>query len=295
MKKLKRKSGFTLVECIVAMAVLVIMTLLLSMILTASINTRNRNMNIEREIDEQIVNLVQKVGLDSDAQTDSIVFKQGADAIDKIPQNGVDGMSADKVYYDNDDVEIGALDYNFSSFNDFEQISKGLVKKYTPDGDINGTVTWKKGGGDGSNNTIGGDTKAYGAVDSSQITISQTSCTESNGIKKVVLTVEFNAASAGAIAPNEKALKVEIPATAISISCNDLTNCSSIPIATNLARIEPTAAGFVEASITFEISADSFDNDFKSVSNFYTGLGNGSSVTLNKDTNPESDTYCGYK
>lgn len=297
MKKLKRKSGFTLVECIVAMAVLVIMTLLLSMVLTITLNMRTRNMSLEREMDDQVQNLVQKVGVAVDGQPDPIVFEQGADAIEVIPKDGDDGMSAEKVYFDDVEAEIAAVEYDFDTFNDFEQISKGLVKKYTPDGDIYGTVTWKKGGGDGGSASIGGDAKAYGGVDSAQVTIAQTSCTDTpDGGKKVTLDVSFNVASVrtpGAII-NECALKVDLPTTAKSLTCTVIQNCKAIPIASNVARIEPNGTGNVEAQITFEISSDEYDNDYKSVSNFYTGSGSGSSVTLTKDTDPESDTYCGF-
>ncbi|MDE6579467.1 MAG: type II secretion system GspH family protein, partial [Ruminiclostridium sp.] len=47
MKKLRRKNGFTLVECVVAMAVLAIMSLLLTMILSVTLKTRNSNMQLE--------------------------------------------------------------------------------------------------------------------------------------------------------------------------------------------------------------------------------------------------------
>lgn len=46
--KLKSKKGFTLVECVVAMAVLAIMSLLLMMILNVTVMTRNSNMKTER-------------------------------------------------------------------------------------------------------------------------------------------------------------------------------------------------------------------------------------------------------
>lgn len=295
MKKLKRKSGFTLVECIVAMAILVIMTLLLSMILTVTLNMRIHNMSLEREMDDQVQDLVQKVGVVTAAQPDTIVFEQGVKAIEVIPKDGDDGMSADKVYFENVEAEIGALEYDFGHFTDFDQISKGFVKTYTPDGDINGTVTWKKGGGGDGTPSIGGDAKVYGGVDSSKVTISD-SCTNVDGGKKVVLEVTFKVDSVntpGAVI-NECALKVDVPATAKSITCTAVTNCKAIPIASNVARIEPSGTGDVKATISFEITSDEYDNNYKCVSYFYKGSGSGSSVALNKDTNPESDTYCGF-
>lgn len=54
MRKLRKNSGFTLVECVVAMAVLAVMTLGLMMILSVTVKQRNLNTQKERDIDKQV-------------------------------------------------------------------------------------------------------------------------------------------------------------------------------------------------------------------------------------------------
>ena len=54
MRKLRKNGGFTLVECVVAMAVLAVMTLGLMMILSVTVKQRNLNTQKERNIDEQV-------------------------------------------------------------------------------------------------------------------------------------------------------------------------------------------------------------------------------------------------
>ena len=74
MKKLRKNSGFTLVECLVAMAVLAIMMLGLLMILNAAVKQRNRNTQQEREIDQQVEQINDKNESKVDSEALSIKF-----------------------------------------------------------------------------------------------------------------------------------------------------------------------------------------------------------------------------
>lgn len=104
MKKLRRKNGFTLVECVVAMAVLAIMSLLLMMILSVTLKTRNANMQLEKELDEQLGNLA--------AGTDTVAHVTDTETID------IDGISitANKVY--GQEGGVGRLENNFKDYFD---------------------------------------------------------------------------------------------------------------------------------------------------------------------------------
>lgn len=123
-KKARRKhcGGFTLVECIVAMAVLCVMSLLLMMIMSVTVTQRNKNMQLERDIDTQVAELANNAPSDptatpsTDPVANNIVFSDGTWS-EAIPANGVDGVVANKKVYPNDNVALGALNYNFDAYN----------------------------------------------------------------------------------------------------------------------------------------------------------------------------------
>lgn len=118
----KRCGGFTLVECIVAMAVLCVMSLLLMMIMSVTVMQRNKNMQLERDIDTQVVELANNAPSDPTATAstepvaDNIVFSNGT-WTEAIPANGVAGVVANKKVYPNENVELGALNYNFDAYH----------------------------------------------------------------------------------------------------------------------------------------------------------------------------------
>lgn len=136
-KKGKFKGGFTLVECVVAMAVLAIMSLLLMMILSVTVNRRNKNMEQERAIDTQVMMLeggspivtdaVGNIVTDSEgnavvitqeteveALDPSVVFEQGTWS-ETMPGNAADGVVANKKTFIGDNAIIGKFEYEFDS------------------------------------------------------------------------------------------------------------------------------------------------------------------------------------
>lgn len=109
MKKLRKNSGFTLVECIVAMAVLAVMTLGLMMILSVTVKQRNLNTQMEREVDNQVEKVLQG-GEDvaaEDIEDGDIVFKNKDKDVFTL-------TGGQKVYYKDGDAElqIGQLKYD---------------------------------------------------------------------------------------------------------------------------------------------------------------------------------------
>ncbi len=126
MKIMKNKKGFTLVECIVAMAVLAIMTLLLSMLLSISLNQRNNNMVLERQIDDEVDKLVSS----NDSVKGKTNYKSNIEfkvddaesPFDKIDSNALN--SSDKLYIKNDDeIKLGSVKYDYK-----EEYFKNKVK-----------------------------------------------------------------------------------------------------------------------------------------------------------------------
>lgn len=102
MKKLKRKGGFTLVECIIAMAVLAIMSLLLTMILSVALRIRNENIRLEQDLDKQVDDLANGAAAE--------------DPADKIDEIEIDGISipANKVY-----AQVGGIGKVNSDLDDY--------------------------------------------------------------------------------------------------------------------------------------------------------------------------------
>lgn len=278
MRKLKSKKGFTLVECVVAMAVLAIMSLLLMMILNVTIKARNNNMTMERQIDQQIDYLV-KDSATAEAQTQKIEFVQESDGatsvIDEIPGDGSNGMKAKKVYNEGYDAELDVLEYDYDDYQKFKDIAKGVV----PGSPVPA----------GSNLVYGSADVEDGA--SGYITISEiTPCADNgNGTKTVTMTVSTNVSSAS----NEAAIKVTLPATASKIKLITETNAGytedgkykagTMAVANNVVRIEPYSAGYVESTFSFIVESDDYDNNYVCAKNFFTGSGTGNSVQFKKD------------
>ena len=270
MKILKRKNGFTLVECVVAMAVLAIMGLLLTMLLNVSLRQRNMNMEQEKNIDKQVNDIV--IGDVTEKEISrEIVFKQGDKEVEKIPGDGVDNIDANKIYNKDSNSELEALKYDFSNYKKFEDIAKGGLT-------------------DGEGDKENANSKIYGSSDIEMngegkrpVPLNATVVDNADGSKKVTLNVRFTVAS---IYKNQKgdvvgecAVKVVLPNKVTDVSTAAVMNSKTLLISKNTVRIEPKDVGTTEANITFTISNEDYDNTFKNASYWFTGLDAGNSVT----------------
>lgn len=111
MKRLKGKNGFTLVECVVAMTVLAIMSLLLTMILSATLKVRNTNMQLEKEIDQQVENLASGDGAVKESFDKGIDFKDFT-----IPGNTAENVTANKT--SGEQNGLSKLEFDFNNYFD---------------------------------------------------------------------------------------------------------------------------------------------------------------------------------
>lgn len=280
MRRFKSKKGFTLVECVVAMAVLAIMSLLLMMILNVTIKARNNNMTMEREIDQQIDQLV-KATVTAEAQTQQIEFVQDVgggvtSGIEAIPGDGSQGMKAKKVYNEGYDAELDVLEYDYDNYQKFKDIANGEVP---------------------GSPSPAGSKMVYGSADvesgaSGYITVSEiTPCTDNgNGTKTVTMKVSTSVSSAS----NEASIKVTLPTSASKITLISDINVGyyddgntykpgTMAVANNVVRIEPHTAGYVESTFSFIVESDDYDNNYVCAQNFFTGSGTGNSVQFKKD------------
>lgn len=242
MKRLRSKNGFTLIECVVAMAVLAIMTIGLLMILNATVRTRNSNTQMEREVDRQVQEIVQGDNVTTEEYKDPIAFKdESGNDVGEIPGSG-GGVKADKKFQENEDVdvEVGRLEYDF----------KNLEASPVPGGNKNNN--------DGKISQAG-NYKVYGAADLAGgiVSINELSVNKTNDPYEVQWKIYFNANSLA----DERGVKVVLPVGAEKIECTTNSyNCDVHNIAVHTVRIAPSQTGHSEVIYTFLISKDDYDN-----------------------------------
>lgn len=272
MKRLRSKKGFTLVECIVAMAVLAIMSLMLMMILNVTVMARNNNMTLEKELDKQIEQIVQAPTTSEtiDQEIEFVQESAGTTAvIEAIPKNGDEHIKAEKIYNDGHENELDAIKYDFDNYDKFEQIKNGGGGSPSPDDDTD---------------------KVYGSANTSSVQIYQQSVSDNTDpvqTKTIVLRVSFTVSSYNANTDTVKAIKVALPSTATDIKVLTSSQALALLVTDNVLRVEPTADGAVYADVSFVLTDDVFDNEYKSVKNYYEGTGTGSPANLNKNANGE--------
>lgn len=278
MKKLNRKKGFTLVECVVAMAVFAIMSLLLTMMLSISVQARNKNMSIEKDIDSQVKNIASDNKSSSDKYNSSIEFKQGGAVIDSIPKDGTGNLEAKKDTYKGEEVNLGTLEYNFNNYTGWGSGTTSTV--FCSECKI--SYETSKLLENGKKCPLGHilvkeqnieQEKVRGAVDTDKVHL--------NIVKEApetyCMTVSFNAKSVG----SEKALKITVPSSIERIIAPTVTGTiRAYVISKNSIRIEPKNAGDVLYKFSFTISDENYSKDFEYLSKFYTGVGQGNDIYL---------------
>ncbi|HBH95163.1 MAG TPA: hypothetical protein DDX91_05375 [Ruminococcaceae bacterium] len=284
MKPLKSKKGFTLVECVVAMAVLAIMSLLLTMILSVTLAQRNSNIKSEKEIDKQVENIVGDKGTveTKDISSDIKFFANGAELGDVIPGN-TDGAKAEKIEHQGDGVNFDSLDYDFDSYKKFENIANGKIP----------------GGAEDDPGPGYEKSKCFGAlnIDKGEVTVKEksrmgkrksdgaiVSVVDGEDYEYYIITwnITFNAKEAS----DEKSVKLRIPPEGKLSSADTVNKVKGNPIVDNLSntavRIQATTAGDIEIDIKFKVSADDID-DYGCVEKFFKGSGEGSSAVVKMD------------
>lgn len=279
MKRLKGKKGFTLVECVVAMAILAIMSMLLTMLLSVTLRQRNSNMTLENEIDKQVENIVRGEGDTEKKQIESDIklYANGVELSDKIPGYD-DGAKAEKIEHKGDEMDMDSLDYNFDDYKKFEDISNGKLP------------------GDGEKTSEGYEaSKCFGALEIENGEVTVTEVGSRGGKRKdngkidaaVIPDVEYEyyivvwriTFTTNAVA-NEKSVKLRIPKSGKLTSWTNIQGGATVDALSDTAvRIEPTATGYSANDIKFIISAEDIDN-YGSVVNFFKGVGEGNSTTV---------------
>ena len=264
MRRIRNNSGFTLIECIIAMAVLATMSLLLMMVLNVTVLTRNNNRDTEREIDKQVEKIVAGAETETQPMGKEIVFK-GKDGYEEaipIPganmaadDNRKNGLQGDKVFIPDNKAEVDILDYNFDNYLLFEDI--------------------KNAEDDDSDDDSGESSRKLRGAAANSVHITET-CTNIGTDKNVTLNVKFSAIKKG----DEIAIKVELPSGIYDISLNPVKNCGienvgeakvkrTVLISDNVVRIQPIATGDTEVNITYTIPSSIYDSAYVCVHRYF--------------------------
>lgn len=267
------KKGFTLVECVVAMAILVVMALLLSMLLTATVNLRNHNKTVENEIDEQVDKLASKQDLTEQAITDSgISFNNGI----IIP-----GTNAKKLYFEDSNVQMGAIDYGF---NDIELPSFDDEDDPSDSDDEGDDAEARKA------------RKVYGAVETSSVTITEeVDPVLNDGVYTMKWRIMFTASSCSEV----KSLKIVLPSGADNVYYDADWKYTVHGLGDRVVRICPKSNQSITLSLTFTVPESSYvyyeeaeegkepQAKPESFYHYFKGVTGGNTVTLTKQSSGE--------
>lgn len=266
MKKLYKK-GFTLVECVVAMALLAVMALMLSMLLTATVNLRNNNVKVEKAIDAQ----VDKIALDNESDpnrvSEALASNGATDSVDF--GGGIKITGGQKVYFsDSPDVQVGKLV--------FDSVGGGS------------SLPGEEGdpGGDGEDDDPA-NKKVYGALPiSGNVSISQQSCNENGENYVMVWRVSFTPSTF----QDDFSVKVKFPDGSRLISAQNNGGSYKVHnLGRDTIRIEPTSDASVTVDVEFSIPKSKYryiknqetgETEEETVEHYFKGSGVGSSAQV---------------
>lgn len=241
-QKIIKKHGFTLVECIVAMAVLAIASLLLTMILSVTVKQRNSNMQIERAIDSQIEEIAVTASVSEDPILAPISFDKGGN----IPADSQEDVKAKKKFYTDVDgnIKFAVVDYNFDQYVITTSVAGSSTTSPTAF-----VITY-------------GSPKVSGYSNVNDITINET-----NTATKTTWTIKFKGESTNYL--ENESVKIALPSGIKNIAVNEILPGHSWDqkvclLSNNILRIQ-TTIGNNEVQITF----DRDDSLYTSLSDYF--------------------------
>lgn len=236
MKKLRKNSGFTLVECVVAMAVLAVMTLGLMMVINVTVKQRNANIEMERNIDNQVENVM----------NGNITASKSISGGDIDFGNGIVIAGPALEYYEDGEIQIGSLKYYDVVYTPMPSEPDDDDEEELPD--------------DVEENRPSTKYKIYGAteVSGNRVTIAEMGHTDNgDGTYTVIWRIKFTVVGTCA---TEKSLKVVFPSNSKIVSHalmkGSSTNIHKMGFYT--IRIQPDSEGDFELDVSFNIPADSY-------------------------------------
>ena len=252
MKKLLKRKGFTLVECIVAIAIFALMSALVMQILALSIRQYRSNHHIEMDMDAQIKDI---------AEDNELIDRETTDiAIEFIKDGGTGTVGEIEI----DDVTIqkpGATD------------SSDRLELNTFDAEI------KNDGSNGGKQTGGmitDDIHCYGAKGIEWIEI-KSEVTDADGGKNIKITLTINDTDGVLSSAECNAVKLAIPGSAKNVKVTPSTNMGYLRLSKNAESINyrfydkdiKSTDIIYTASISFFMTDDAYTNEYKSFANYF--------------------------
>lgn len=250
LKRLKKNKGFTLVECVVALALLAIMSTMVMTILSMASQVHAANRSAEQEMDEQVAGMAQGAITETTEVEPVIQFYNGSTAVASIDgsETGVN------INFNRDSASsypLNGLDFDCEAYQDYVSEEAG-------------------GQEDASSNA-----RVYGACDTSSVTVSQTGATldSATGTYTITWQCSFSVSEAQEVL----AMKVVTPIGAEFKSASG-SNCSTRLISDRTVRIQPSASGGCAAIIQFTLSESSYNSFYRSFANYMRNSSSGAAI-----------------
>lgn len=254
MKKLLKRKGFTLVECIVAIAIFALMSALVMQILALSIRQYRSNHHIEMDMDAQIQNIAMDNGLLERDTTDI--------AIEFIKDGGTGTVGKIEI----DDVTIqkpGATDSSERlELNTFDAVIK----------DDGGKDKNKQTGG-----MITDDIHCYGAKDIDGVYFYVTETDVNEGLKEIKIEMRIYDSKKVLSAAECNAMKLVIPGSAKNVTISADVNMRYLRLSKSDASINyrfydssiATKETEYKNFITFYMTPEDYANDYVSYEKYF--------------------------
>ena len=242
LKKLKDNRGFSLAECVVALGLLSIMSLMVAMVLTGAIRIKNQTMSKEEEIGEQIHAIANDdVGesgmLEATPFDKELAFYNGTDIVDSIADE-VNKISADRIYDSQASMQIGALKYDYGSY-------QSEIKK--------------------EQDRASGKELIYGGAKLSHaLSVTESEKTENGDFYDVKWVVNF---SVGSYAPDES-MKIVLPyGSVFDTFPAGVSNQNIMGISKDTIRFEPNSTT-TSVTISFKVPKENYQGEYPITTHF---------------------------
>ena len=268
----RKKKGFTLVECVVAMGVFAVMAAMIMQMLAISIMKYRVNHNLQQDMDKQISDIISE---------NALVERETMDFAMRFILSGGTGSG---INVNINDVKVNKAPAgegdNRLEINNFE----GEIE--APDDD-------------GSNNDVGGagmvkDTDhVYGTKGIKRIYIdSVESENAENGNKVITLGITIYDNDKVLAGSESSSVKISLPKSAVEVSFPNADNrlkptiLSGNTFRVYLASPNNSAESYNKVEVRFELTPEDYEDDYESFAQFFMGrTGTDSSVTFYE--NPE--------
>lgn len=258
MKKiLKRNKGFTLVECLVAIAIFALMSTLVMQILALSIRQYRKNYHTTTDMDQQIINIVK--------ENEKLETRDTAEIAINFVKNGGDTVvSGIKV----EDVAIKKNPDSDESVDRFEiNTFDATIKpdETNKDDDTNGSM-------------ITEDIHLYGSQGITKIFVSETSDKSDENSYKISLNFKVTDKANVLDSLPSNALKVVVPDSAkfVKLTNNDDNKSSYLKLSATNYRIYDTIKDAVpgvtttyDFTISFEMDKETYDSEYGSFAKYF--------------------------